>query len=56
MAQKLAAKGIKCVVVGPDARGYYRVRTPVVADMPTAETLRQKLLQQGFKGVIGTTP
>lgn len=56
MAQKLAAKGIKCMVVGPDARGYYRVRTPEVADMPTAESLRQKLLQQGFKGVIGTTP
>jgi cell division protein FtsN len=56
MAQKLAAKGIKTVVVGPDARGYYRVRTPEVADMPAAESLRQKLLLQGFKGVIGTTP
>jgi DedD protein len=56
MAQKLTAKGIKTLVVGPDARGYYRVRTPEVADMPAAESLRQKLLQQGFKGVIGTTP
>jgi DedD protein len=56
MAQKLATKGIKCLVVGPDARGYYRVRTPEVADMPSAESLRQRLLQQGFKGVIGTTP
>jgi len=56
MAQKLAAKGIKTLVVGPDARGYYRVRTPEVADMPAAESVRQKLLQQGFKGVIGTTP
>jgi DedD protein len=56
MAQKLAAKGVKCVVVGPDARGYYRVRTPEVADMPAAESQRQKLLQLGLKGVIGTTP
>jgi hypothetical protein len=32
------------------------VRTPEVADMPSAESLRQRLLQQGFKGVIGTTP
>lgn len=56
MAQKLATKGIKTLVVGPDARGYYRVRTPEVADMPSAESLRQRLLQQGFKGVIGTTP
>jgi cell division septation protein DedD len=56
MAQKLAAKGIKTLVVGPDARGYYRVRTPEVADMATAESLRERLLTQGFKGVIGTTP
>ena len=56
MAQKLAAKGIKTLVVGPDARGYYRVRTPEVADMATADSLRQRLLLQGFKGVIGTTP
>lgn len=56
MAQKLAAKGVKSVVVGPDARGYYRVRTLEVPDMATAESLRQHLLQLGFKGVIGTTP
>ena len=56
MAQKLATKGIKTLVVGPDARGYYRVRTPEVADMAAAESVREHLLSQGFKGVIGTTP
>jgi hypothetical protein len=32
------------------------VRTLEVPDMATAESLRQHLLQLGFKGVIGTTP
>ena len=54
--QKLAARGVRALVAGPDSRGFYRVRTAELSERQAAERLRQRLAQQGFKGVIGTTP
>ncbi len=55
LMQRLSSKGVKPLLVGPDNRGYYRVRTAVQPTRAAAAALQQRLTLQGFPGVISTT-
>lgn len=53
MVRQAARKGVQLVVAGPDDRGFFRVRSPVVRTRQEAVSLQQKLQSQGFKGSVG---
>lgn len=53
LLKQAAKKGVRVVIVGPDDRGVFRVRSPVVHTRQEAVTIQERLRAQGFKGVIG---
>jgi len=56
MAREVHAKGFTVHVVGPDARGLYRVRSGLQADRGAALALRQQMLARGLKPIVNASP
>ncbi len=56
MVKQVRAKGFAVTVAGPDDRGLYRVRSAPVSTRASAEGLRQKMVAQGLKPIVNTTP
>ncbi len=53
MVRQAARKGVRLTVAGPDDRGLFRVRSTVVRTRQEALSLQEKLLAQGYKGLVG---
>jgi cell division septation protein DedD len=56
MTRQVRAKGFAVQLVGPDDRGLYRVRSALLADRAAASSLREKMIQKGFKPIINSSP
>jgi DedD protein len=53
MVGQAAKKGVRLSVAGPDDRGLFRVRSPVVRTRQEALALQEKLRGQGYRGIVG---
>ncbi len=56
MAREVHAKGFRVHVVGPDARGLYRVRSALLPDREAAQALRQQMVARGLKPIVNASP
>jgi DedD protein len=56
MTRQVHARGFPVQMVGPDARGLYRVRSPLLPDRAAAVALREKMVEKGFKPIINASP
>jgi DedD protein len=52
MVAQAARKGAHLMVAGPDDRGLFRVRSPVVRTRQEGVALQEKLRAQGYKGIV----
>jgi cell division protein FtsN len=56
MVKQGAKVGMKLQVAGPDDKGYYRVRSPVLRDRATALKVQARYKELGFKSLINSAP
>jgi hypothetical protein len=50
------AKGFTVQLVGPDAKGLYRVRSALVPERAAASALRERMVEKGLKPIINASP
>jgi cell division septation protein DedD len=56
MTRQVRAKGFPVQMVGPDARGLYRVRSTLLPERAAALALREKMVEKGYKPIINASP
>jgi DedD protein len=56
MTHQVRAKGFAVQMVGPDAKGLYRVRSALLADRAAAAALRERMAGKGLKPIINSSP
>ncbi len=56
MVKQLRSLGFKVQAVGPDDRGFYRVRSAPMAERAAALALKQKMQARGLKPIVNAAP
>ena len=56
MVKQLRSLGFKVEAVGPDDRGFYRVRSAPLAERAAALALKQKMQARGLKPIVNAAP
>jgi cell division septation protein DedD len=56
MVRQVRAKGFAVQLVGPDAKGLYRVRSALVPERAAAAALRERMIEKGLKPIINASP
>jgi cell division protein FtsN len=56
MTRQVRAKGFTVQLVGPDAKGLYRVRSALVPERAAASALRERMVEKGLKPIINASP
>jgi cell division septation protein DedD len=56
MTRQVRAKGFPVQMVGPDARGLYRVRSTLLPERAAALALREKMVEKGYKPIVNASP
>jgi cell division septation protein DedD len=56
MLRQVRVKGFAVQMVGPDAKGLYRVRSALLPERAAAVALRERMAEKGYKPIINASP